>query len=418
MSGKLSGAIVWNLGSVVILAVAGVGANILVGRFYGPDILGVFNQVMSLYIVFSQMAAFGFHYSVLKYVAEWRDDPSLANRIAHSGLALAFVFGLVTCLIAYATLPLVGLIFKSPDVVEGWRLIIPTLFPFATNKVLLALLNAHERMRLFAVFQSLRYLLILFFLGLVIVTKSPAVWVSVVIGAAEVALLLILIPFAFGHFRPLIQPMSREWLRKHFSFGSRGYLTAAALELNSKVDILILGVFLTDRAVGIYSMAALFLEGLLQIGAAIRNVFNPKITRHFTGGTIADLENLIAGTRPKLRLGALGVGAVAFAFFPVFVRWIVGDEAFLEGWYPLGILTLGFVACAAQYPFNMLFIQTGHPGTQTIYNGLAVLTNLLLNLALVPFLGVYGSAIGTALALYLSVLILRQMARKTVGIAV
>ncbi len=418
MSGKLNGAIVWNLASVVILAVAGVGANVLVGRHYGPEILGVFNQVMSLYVVFSQLAAFGFHYSVLKYVAEWRDDPSLSNSIAHSGLMLAVVFGLVTCFVAYATLPFVHLVFQSEAVVEGWRLTIPTLFPFAMNKVLLALLNAHERMRLFAAFQSIRYLLILALIGLIIATGSPAVWVSVVIGAAEVALLLILLPFAFGHFRPLVQPVSRTWVRKHFSFGSRGYLTAAALELNSKVDILILGVFLTDRNVGIYSMATLFLEGLLQIGAAIRNVYNPKITRHFTGGTIGELEKLIASTRNKLRLGAAGVGVLAFAFFPIFVHWIVGDPAFLEGWYPLGILIVGFVACSAQYPFNMIFIQTGFPGTQTIYNGLAVLANLLLNLALVPFFGVYGSALGTALAFVLSVLILRRMARKTVGIAV
>ena len=49
--------------------------------------------------------------------------------------------------------------------------------------------------------------------------------------------------------------------------------------MNTRIDIFMLGIFLSDQLVGIYSVAALFVEGFLQIIVVLQNNFNP--TRQF-----------------------------------------------------------------------------------------------------------------------------------------
>ena len=49
------------------------------------------------------------------------------------------------------------------------------------------------------------------------------------------------------------------------------------IELNTKVDILMIGFFMGDYNVGIYSFAALFGEGFYQLLIVLQNVLNPFI---------------------------------------------------------------------------------------------------------------------------------------------
>ena len=47
--------------------------------------------------------------------------------------------------------------------------------------------------------------------------------------------------------------------------------------MNTKVDLLMVGLFLSDSKVGIYSLASLFAEGFLFV-IVIQNILNPKIS--------------------------------------------------------------------------------------------------------------------------------------------
>jgi len=62
-----------NLASFVVLGISGIAINLLIGRYYTPDTLGVFNQVFAFYILGAQFGAFGIHFSTLHYVARLQD---------------------------------------------------------------------------------------------------------------------------------------------------------------------------------------------------------------------------------------------------------------------------------------------------------------------------------------------------------
>ena len=46
----------------------------------------------------------------------------------------------------------------------------------------------------------------------------------------------------------------RSWLKRHLAFGARGLMSGVFLELNTRIDVLAIGLFLSDTDVGTYSI--------------------------------------------------------------------------------------------------------------------------------------------------------------------
>jgi O-antigen/teichoic acid export membrane protein len=66
---RLSGDVLYNLGSLGFLVVAGLMLNLVIGHIYGAGILGIFSVVFAIYIFASQIGTAGIHYSVLRSVS-------------------------------------------------------------------------------------------------------------------------------------------------------------------------------------------------------------------------------------------------------------------------------------------------------------------------------------------------------------
>ena len=58
------------------------------------------------------------------------------------------------------------------------------------------------------------------------------------------------------------------------------------IELNTRVDIIMIGIFMSDEKVGIYSFAALFAEGFYQLLIVLQNIMNPIMARQFSNSKL------------------------------------------------------------------------------------------------------------------------------------
>lgn len=76
----------------------------------------------------------------------------------------------------------------------------------------------------------------------------------------------------------------------------------------------------------------------------------------------------------------------------------------------------GLVAASPWLPFNQVLVMGGRPGWHTIYILVAVAANIALNLLLIPYYGLVGAALATAIALLGAGLWLSRMARALVGV--
>src|ERR1043165_1003245 len=243
--------VVWNLVSYAVVGLCGLALNVLIGRFYDAATLGTFNQVFAAYILFSQFAVGGIHYSALKAMAEHAQDRSVWGAILLGALIPAGLLSLGFAAGFFVSRTAIGAILDSPDVSVGIAWATPGLFFFAVNKVLLGAVNGLRWMKWFAILQALRpILLIAGLVGLTAIQADPSSLPLIFSMTELVILVLSAIPFLPACCART--PGLGFWISSHVSFGTRSILSGVLTELNTRVDVLLLGYFSTDRVVGIY----------------------------------------------------------------------------------------------------------------------------------------------------------------------
>lgn len=401
---------------LVLLGLSGIALNVLIGRVYGSAVLGIFNQVLSAYIFFSMAAAGGMNYSVLRAIAE---DPLDAARVASvtvGGLVPTVLLGAVaTAAFYFARVPISALL-DSPGVAEGIAAATPGLFCFALNKLLLGVVNGLRRMRAFAVYQSLRYLLLLLGFSLAGTFGVSGERLSFVWTFAE-GILLFVLAIEVGMQVAWRQAHAwRSWVRTHVVYGVKSVLSAMMLELNARIDIWILGAYLDDAAVGIYSLAAILAEGVFQLMVVLQNNFNPLIARLIAAGEKSELEHMVRRARRWIVPSMLGIGLLATVVYPWTVPLFTERPEFAASSASFAILVAGIALASGWLPFSQTLLMAGKPGWHTLYMTLVVVTNVLFNVLLIPHLGINGAAVGTAIAFIASAVFLRVFVKRLVGV--
>jgi len=404
--------LLWNYASLAVLAVSGVLINLVIAAFYGAEVLGVFNQIYSIYIMASQVAVCGVHFSTLKYVAQYSDDKKKISEIVVSGMALAAVLGASASFFVYLFHTPIGSLLESENVSKGLVLLSPSLLFFALNKLLISTFNGLRMMRTFASGQAVRYLSLIVFISFASISGVDGYKLSYAFIFSESMTLIFLFFLVLNKIRLSFSCIKIEWVRKHFEFGIKGFMSGILIEINSRVDVLMLGYFLNDRIVGVYSFVAMFCEGLYQFLIVIKNNLNPVLVRLIHNGEVDEIVVLARKVR-KFVYPMMLVLAVALSLgYPIILPFTSNPAEMAVGHMALMILCGGVFISSGFVPFDAMFNQAGMPGCQTVFNLSVVITNIVLNVCLIRSYGLNGAALATALSYVLSVLYLNLMLRK------
>ena len=89
---------------------------------------------------------------------------------------------------------------------------------------------------------------------------------------------------------------------QHLQYGRKGFLGSTLLDLNTRLDIILLGLISDTRSVGVYSIASLFAEGLYQAAMVPRYNFE-TVTSLFVQNKIIELRETIARANLDLSVG-------------------------------------------------------------------------------------------------------------------
>jgi|GEM_PF-201968 O-antigen/teichoic acid export membrane protein len=418
---KFQNDVVWSIVGVCATGVSGILLSLLVGLFYDAAALGVFNQVFAAYIFFSQLAVGGLHYSALKSIAEYAERPEHHARIVLSALAPALVLSLIATVLYFCARHSAGRLLESPGVAIGLAWSAPGLFFFSLNKVLLSTMNGLRYMRAFALLQSLRPLVMILTLIALTLNGAVASTLPAVLSAAEIVVFLAALCVMRRH---LIGSLTGFWsqVRAHVNFGARGFAGGFLTELNTRVDVLMLGFFMTDHIVGLYSFAAILVEGFFQLLVVLRNNFNPILVQLIASRRFTDLRLRIQHGKLVTYVVAAGVTVAAIGLFPLgqhfLSGYLPGGSALGHSWPLFSILMIGVLLGAGYVPFSNLLLQAGRPGLHTCMLGLVVLSNALGNLLLIPWFGAIGAAVATAFSFVFSAILLRVFTQRFIGVRI
>lgn len=175
-------------------------------------------------------------------------------------------------------------------------------------------------------------------------------------------------------------------------------LAAGMNQINNHADILMIGVFWPDDQVGVYRIAYQ-ISMLCAFGLQIASVvLSPSYARLYRQGDLDKLQNL-------LTTGALISTSVALLLA---LPWLFLGE-FLSGWLfgpdftasrPATLILIAAQVMNASFgPVGMLMHMTGLERYVARFMMLSAITNLTLNLALIPLYGGFGAAAATFVTL-------------------
>lgn len=412
LSSKLNKDVWWNIISLGILAASGISINLVVIIFRGEEALGIFNQVYAIYIVLSQIGVFGLQASVLQEISYSPEDVERCAGSTISALLLVLITATLLSLVSWLLADIIGIALNSPGVTLGLKLTLPGLVLFCMNKVLINVLNGLQNMRAYASFKSLRFIIIPIAIVYIIKAKFPNPYLTLSLTITETILFLALVTFIFGRHLPLkVNSTLGTHIAKHIAFGIRGVLGGILVEVNTRIDVLMLGIFTSDFHVGIYSFAATLAEGFSQIPYAIRWSIDPLIGKYFAQNKTNKINELSQSIRQSYYPYISLLGVFSIACYPVFMR-LFSIEHVNSSWTIFTIIMVGAILNARYRPFSGLLLQGRQPGSNTIFIFALVLSDALLNLIFIPLFGINGAAFITTITHISEAVTLKILAKR------
>ncbi len=185
--------------------------------------------------------------------------------------------------------------------------------------------------------------------------------------------------------------------------------------INRRTSILILGLFENSAQVGVFRVADQ-VSLLVSLGLqAINIVVAPQFARLYAVGDKERLQRLAAASARVVLLLTLAATAVfLFAGKPL-LRMIFGAE-FIGAFWPLSILSIGQLINSVTGSVGVLLNMTGHEQETAKGMTISAISNVVLNLVLIPPFGVSGAALASAITMTIWNILLWFAVRRRLNI--
>ncbi len=243
-------------------------------------------------------------------------------------------------------------------------------------------------------------------LGLVLVLHlTDAVTLRNVFAIYPVAAICVVAVFVwridFGQLLPL--SFDASYCRQMFDFAKWIILGSTAVYFINWGDNLVLRAYVSMGRIGSYNLAYQVFKGLLTLIFVLYGYFLPFVSEHI--GDREKVRSYLYVKRPRIMAGGIIVIAALFAGAGVATEAVYG-HAYPETPGVFRILLVGAVMMLHVILYapvlNALkryrFAQSG--------NAIQVLLNLVLDLVLVPRMGIHGAAIATSFAYFVHAVII------------
>ena len=249
----------------------------------------------------------------------------------------------------------------------------------------ISIINASEIIRLITNFSAVVLLVWIFDLGVV-----GAAIVNILISlSVAVYYMYYISKYGKFEFKP-IGDIPKQLIFKGFSFAIALFI----INLNYKVDIMILERMVNSSQVGIYSIGVIFSELLWQIPSAVGMVLFAK-----SASTKSHLSSVERSTRvlrivlPIILIVSLFIALMA----PLVIRIFYGVE-FVGASNVLRILLPGVFFITISKILHPDLSARGYPLYALKIFSISLIINIVFNLILIPYYGIYGAGISTSIS--------------------
>ncbi len=199
------------------------------------------------------------------------------------------------------------------------------------------------------------------------------------------------------------------------SFSFWLFLTSTGVVLYSHADSVMIGYFLSDSEVGVYQVVFQFTALTTIATNAIRTTLWPKVSRWGKTGDKKLIEASLSKAFTFSLVIAIPIFAGGILLGDKLLYFLYGSE-FAIGYYVLVILLFTQVANIFQYFLTMYLSALNRQKASFLATGSATVANLVLNIILIPLIGIEGAAIATLVTISMNALLAGKFLSNSIQI--
>lgn len=204
-------------------------------------------------------------------------------------------------------------------------------------------------------------------------------------------------------------------LQSLFSYSFWIFLSSSGSAVYTYADTLLIGYFLEDMDVGIYRVAFQFTTIAAFTTIAVRTVLFPNISKWSAAGNIEKIEAALTKAFTYSLILAVPILVGGLLLGDKLLYFFYGSE-FEEGNYVLYLLLVVQVINVFVFLQTMSLNALDLPKHSLKVTAASAVSNILLNIVLIPILGIEGAAFATLLTMALNALLAYLVLSKSIKI--
>lgn len=383
-------------------------AKIAIARYGLEANYGIFSLALVILSFAMIVSSLGLHVGGTRYIAYFasKGDKAKVRATITASIQMATAASIVIFLLLFFGADFIALsLFHTPDLVPALKIFAVGTPFFTLINILVAVFRGFDRVEPQIYFQFIM-LNALFPLLLIvpIMLDLPFVSVFCTYLAALVITFIALIAYTGKKLSPLTRTIDKGAdisIRKDLLlFSAPLFGNTVFSMIISWADTLMIGYFKTAEAVGLYNAAYPLAQFIVQPLAALTLIYVPVATALFSQNMITELKRNYAILTKWLVFLTLPIFLILFLFPEAVLNYFFGQQ-YIYASLALRILSLGFMVNNFFGPNGPMLIAMGE-SMWLFWAGLAAAgANIMLNIILIPLLGIVGAAISSMVAMVL-----------------
>lgn len=277
----------WLLSGQAIAMGSALFLNLFIGFKYGTASLGVFNQSLAYYLIFSTFFALGLNNTIIKKISEKSRSKEEENKLFTVNLTTTLIVSCSLCSILILVIHFYPSLLSSEELTKTLPAMLLALPMFSVNKNFGAYYSGSRRQRSVAFQRIYRWggLAILFYSGSTYHLSIEETMYSFLFIEGTLALLNIALNINNFNFN-----ISSKLISESIRFGMGSYISEITSTFNSSIDIILVAYFLSDQEAGQYSFIAFFVRTLYVFPGILMQNISPIVSHHWVKKTVRELN--------------------------------------------------------------------------------------------------------------------------------
>ena len=394
-------------------------SQVLMARWLGSNEYGAFVWVWVAAVILGTLSCLGFPSAAVKFIPQYRvqdDEESLRGIIFGARTFVVItstVIALAGMLATFALGESVPAIYSAPVLLAFFCL--PMLALGDSQNGIARAFNWSDLA--FSPTYIYRPVLILAFMITALQLGMEASATTAVAASIAATWLTTVIQLLLMNrrVRRKIRPGARKLsVRTWTSVAVPIFLVEASYVLFTSVDIMLVGLYLPPKDVGIYFAAAKTLALVHFVYFAVRAGAAHRYSQYYSSGANEQFESFVHDSTKWTFWPSLMMAAVVLLAGNLLLS-LFGSE-FVQGYPLMFILVLGILARASIGPAESVLTMSGNQNVCALVYGLTLFLNIILNILLIPKFGLYGAAIATTMAMVFEAVALYSLTLRRLGI--